>query len=56
MRRRAEANQGELDFATPMDLKDLKEARRKQVIELLCRLLRADAARKSAGGGAENER
>lgn len=56
MRRRAEANQSELSFATRMNLKDLQEARRKQVIELLCRLLRAAAASKSASGGAEDER
>ena len=55
MRRRAEANQGELSFATPMDLKDLQEARRKQVIELLCRMLRAAAASKSASGGAQDD-
>jgi hypothetical protein len=56
MRRRAEAEQGELSFATPMDLKDLQQAKRKEVIELLCRLLRTAAASKSANGGAEDER
>jgi hypothetical protein len=44
-----------VNFATPMQLKDLQEARRKQVIELLCRHLRAAAASKSASGGAEDE-
>jgi hypothetical protein len=56
MRRRADANQGELSFASPMRWQDLQEARRQQAIELLRWMLCATVRVLDASGEAENER